>query len=305
MWQRGLDWIEAHRHEFEIGSDSGVDDVFALKALGELARLADLLCRRRDLPPSMLERPRALLEFAWAGFGRGQLFADLLAQRPLPALGTMYSIFEPHGFVHQETRRALTALAQPGGLKGLTQSAPRPREPLTRYGADGAAVAALGLALAWRVLGIPSPWSETRLFPHTELARCPELRELSEGQAYSLTHAVFFMTDFGGCPERLPAECRAYLARAVPAWIGGFGRELHHDLVAELALALACAGLEVLDVEPLLAEAQAEDGMMPGPDLGSLLAGGSDDRRLFIRAYHPTITAVMASFAVRVGLGPH
>lgn len=308
VWQRGLAWVEAQLPQFVLPTPLDADDIFPLKALGELARTADLLCRRRDLPAEMQARPRALLEFAWDQFDEGRLFAELLDRRPLPVLGTMYSIFEPHGFVHDGTRQALARLAGPGGLK-LKQLAPRPRdtprEPMTRYGPDGAVVLALALALAWRVIGLAGPWSEERLFPLTALAKCPQVDEMDDGQAYSLTHAVFFMTDFGSRPEGLPPACRQHLAHNEQGWAQAFRGRSNHDLFAELALACCCAGGEAPWAESGLRAVQAEDGMVPGPGLRSpqLVAGATPERRRFLENYHTTLAAIMTSFAVTVGLG--
>ena len=307
VWQRGLAWVEAQLPEFILPRPLDPDDVFPLKALGELARTADLLCRPRDLPVEMQSRARALLEFAWGQFGEGRLFVELLEQRPWPVLGTMYSIFEPHGFDHQGARQALARLVGPGGLT-LKQMAPplrqTPRQPLTRYGPDGAAVLALALALAWRVVSLASPWSEQRLFPHTALAKCPRVDELDDGQAYSLTHAVFFMTDFGSRPQDLPVSCREYLADNAPSWAEAFRRRSNHDLFAELALACCCAGGQAAWAEAGLGASQAQDGLVPGPGLRSpeLVARATPERRRFLENYHTTLAAIMASFGVTVGL---
>ncbi len=308
VWQRGLSWVEAQLPHFVLPTPLNPDDVFPLKALGELARTADLLCRRRDLPAEIQARPRSLLEYAWGQFGEGRGFAELLERRPLPVLGTMYSIFEPHGFVHQGTRQALARLAGPAGLE-LKQIAPRPREtprePITRYGPDGAVVLGLALALAWRVIGLAGPWSEERLFPLTAFAKCPQVEELEDGQAYSLTHAVFFMTDFGSRPQGLPAACREHLAHNALRWAQSLQRRSHHDLFAELALACCCAGEEAPWLEAGLGAVQAEDGMVPGPGLRSpqLVAGATPERRRFLENYHTTLVAIMASFGATVGLG--
>jgi hypothetical protein len=307
VWQRGLAWVEAQLPEFTLPKPLDPDDVFPLKALGELARTADLLCRARDLPVEAGPRARSLLEFAWGQFQEGRLFAELLEQRPSPVLGTMYSIFEPHGLGHQGVRQALARLAAPGGLT-LKRVAPQardtPRQPLTRYGPDGAAVLALALALAWRVIGLASPWSEQRLFPRTGLAQRPRVDELDDGQAYSLTHAVFFMTDFGSRPSDLPAPCREYLADNVRRWAEALRRRGNHDLFAELALACRCIEVQADWAEAGLLASQAPDGMVPGPGLRApeLVARATPARRRFLENYHTTLAAIMASFAVTVGL---
>ena len=128
---------------------------------------------------------------------------------------------------------------------------------------------------------------------------------MDDGQAYSLTHAVFFMTDFGSRPEGLPPACRDHFAHNAQGWAQAFRGRSNHDLFAELALACCCAGGEAPWAERGLSTVQAEDGMVPGPGLRSpqLVAGATVERRRFLENYHTTLAAIMASFAVTVGLG--
>jgi hypothetical protein len=59
---------------------------------------------------------------------------------------------------------------------------------------------------------------------------------------YTLTHAIFYLTEFGRRPPRLPAvvarRLRAYLADTAPARVGGGDL----DIGAELLLSQACVG---------------------------------------------------------------
>ena len=303
-WLRGLSWIEAHREHFALPpGPPDLDDLFPLKVLAELARIADVLGRSSKLPADVGERVADLLRFAWEQFGEGQLFATLLVARPYVVLGTMYSIFERHGYCHAGTRTLLARLSIPGGVssrrfpprRGPVLSAPAP------FGTDGAAVLALGLALAWRQMGIPSPWSEDRLFPLTWLSRRLDVATLSDSEAYSLSHVVFFMTDFGDRPGGLPGECRDYLSERCPGWMEALRRRSNLDLYSELAMVLSCLGEPVPDeVETVLRRAQKDDGMLPGPGLRSRrrLEGIEDPgRRLFLENYHTTLTGILASFA--------
>lgn len=308
-WLRGLSWIEARREHFALPPDPlDPDDLFPLKVLAELARIADVLSRSSRLPADVHERVTGLLRFSWEQFGHGRVFAEILSARPYVVLGSMYSIFERHGHSHPETRALLARLSSPGGVTAR-QFPPRRTPDLSApapFGKDGAAVLALGLALAWRQMGLPSSWSESRLFPLTWLSRRPEVATLSDSEAYSLTHVVFFMTDFGEQPAALSAECRAYLRERCPAWMDAFVRSSNLDLYSELATALACLDEPVPDeVESVLRRAQADDGMLPGPGFRSQrrLQGIEDpEHRLFLENYHTTLAGILASFAATVGL---
>ena len=304
VWTRGLGWLESRRAGFSL--PPGPPELFRLKALGELAAIADVIGRREGLPER--SRVRALIEFAWQELREGAVLSEFLDQRPYPVLGTTYAVFERLGWRHEPTRQRLAQLGQPGGVRAAPPSGPRGEaEPVAaQYGTDGVAVLCLGLALAWEVLGLPSPWQRARLFPHTRLAQAPPAEELAVPDAYSLTHTVFFMTDWGADPSGLPAPARAYVAANAPRWMDAFRGRSNLDLYAELAAALACIDVPPpAETESVLAGAQEDDGAVPGPaERVAERTRGIEDpaRRAFIAAYHTTLAATLASFAAGVGL---
>jgi len=308
VWMAGLGWLEREREGFALPPGQE-PELFRLKGLGELAAIAEVLWRRPDLPASVRARVHALLEFAWRELGEGEVLARFLEARAYPVLGTTYSVFERVGWRHEPTRQRLAALGQPGALAAARPSAPKGAgEPVAaQYGSDGVAVLCLGLALSWEVLRLPSPWQRPRLYLNTRLAKRPEVAELSVPEGYSLTHAVFFMTDWGADPHGLPATERAYLAEHGPRWMEAFRRQRHFDLYAELAAVLCCVEAPApAEAESVLRAAQEEDGAVPGPAerIAERTRGIEDaERRRFISAYHTTLAATLASFALTVGLG--
>jgi hypothetical protein len=223
----------------------------------------------------------------------------------------MYAVFERMGWRHEPTRERLARLGQPGALKAASPArggATADAAPVAaQYGADGVAVLCLGLALAWEVLGLAASWQRGRLFPLTALGRGTATgAELGIPDAYSLTHTVFFMTDWGAHPEGLPEAARRQLAAHVPGWMDAFRARRHFDLYAELAATLGCAGLAApAEVEAVLAGARQPDGAVPGPGerVRERVRGIEDpDRRAFVAAYHTTLASTLASFAGAAGL---
>lgn len=309
MWESGLAWLEGQRSGFALPRGPA-PEMFRLKALGELAAIAEVMWRRREALPEAGRRAHVLLEFAWDEFERGETFTRVLDVRPYPVLGTMYAVFERLGWRHEPTRERLARLGQPGALKAAPRREP-PEPPdsepvAAQYGADGVAVLCLGLALAWERLGLAAPWQRGRLYPLTRLARQAPGPELSVPDAYSLTHTVFFMTDWGAQPEGVPAAERAYLAERVPGWMRDYRAQGHFDLYAELAAVLSCAALPPpAEAEDVLAGARDPDGSIRGPEqrVRERTRGLDDpDRRRFVSAYHTTLASTLASFGLRVGL---
>jgi uncharacterized protein DUF6895 len=303
VWAGALAWLESHKRHFALADPP---DLLALKRLGELANISEVLCRRASAPYDVHARALALLEFGWEQLRLGEGLAAALEARPLPVLGRMYAAFERQGMRHEGVRRRLAALGDPAtALKAPPRPAAAPETAAAPYGADGVAVLCLGLARAWEVLGLPSRWRREALFPLTLLARglprAPTFRE-----AYSVTHTVFFMTDWGLRPDELPPGAAAALEGAAVPWLEESRAQGDYDVYAELAAALACvgrlAGAEA--VEQALRAVQLPDGALAGPPrVRERAAAEADpDARAFQVAYHATLAAALASYAATLGL---
>jgi hypothetical protein len=300
VWTRALAWVEAERGSFTLPPGSSPSGALArIKAVGELARVASVLLQRPALPADLRPRLTALLEHAWGQFREGRLFAETLEARPdLMMLGSLYSIFDRHGLVHEPTRALLRAL--PDRLPAALRASGRPLDSgagRIRLGADSPAVVALALSEAWRCLGLPSSWSAERIYPRTLLARRPE-GPIGTAAYYSITHAVYFLTDFGNRPHALDPESRAYLGHSCPRWMDKSLRVPDYDSYSELAFALTCIGNHERDVEveSVLSEAQRPSGMVPGPPKERPNDAEGLGPPAFRRNYHCTLAAMLASF---------
>ena len=300
VWVRGLSWLEANPAVFEVPEGRpGRDHLPAIKAAGELGRLAEVLLRRRDLPAAVRGHVRTLLFRAWAAFREGRLFAELLEDRPeLLIVASLYAPFHRSGLMHRRTASLLGghSTRPDSDARGLRRcrvpaevdSKRGRRRPQVRYAEDAPAIVALALADAHRVLGRPERSSVPDLLARTLLGRLV-VRTPDPAFVSSVAHAAYFATDFGARPREIPEQGRMYLRRQGPGWIATCRSRGDLDACAQLGLALACAGEEpaAAGVEAILHEAQLPDGSIPGsPAL----------------AYHATVTGVLASFALTVGL---
>jgi hypothetical protein len=160
--------------------------------------------------------------------------------------------------------------------------------PRIRIAADAAFVLALSLLDARRALGLPVVEGPARLLERTLLGRCHP-GPADAAFVSSVAHAALFATDCGARPHEVPAASRAHLRERGPAWLSECRDRSDLDAWAELVIALACVGEESAagDAEATLRAAQRADGSLPGHPPN---------------AYHATLTAALASFAVTTGL---
>jgi hypothetical protein len=114
--------------------------------------------------------------------------------------------------------------------------------------------------------------SYSELYRATPLAMELEAAFIDIPEAYSVTHTVFFITQFGaGSPDSIPAEELPGVQWLVTMLLGLYARERHWDLVGELLL--CCSFLNWRP--PLIYDeawtafwaAQQPDGAVPGASL--------------------------------------
>jgi hypothetical protein len=132
----------------------------------------------------------------------------------------------------------------------------------------------------------------------TWLGACPEPWFFSNEIGYSVTHVVFYTTDFGARPHALDPEARAYLEVWIPVWLRILEENENWDLTAELSMVADCIRLEMED-DPLLnlTRHQHRTGYIPGPSTaGAALVRPDDDieRVAFLANYHTTLVSLMA-----------
>jgi hypothetical protein len=141
------------------------------------------------------------------------------------------------------------------------------------------------------------------LASRTILVQPITLVRATEHDAYSITHDVFYLSDWGCSPVRgLSDSALRRTGRTVNALLGMHVYARHWDLVGELLLAAQFLGDTDSDVfrcgRQALRDAQLEDGAVPGPayDPGEADARDPNERReyVFKECYHPTLVATLA-----------
>jgi hypothetical protein len=141
------------------------------------------------------------------------------------------------------------------------------------------------------------------LFLTSLLAKRPSILRLSKADAYSITHTIFYLSDFGHKPITvMSASHKRHAYWIVENLLGAYIHLRHWDLVAELILSHRCLVTSTSDLCELgwhrLRHVQLTDGSIP--------AGGCIDRGLeapvatgmvgtFDNNYHTALVAILAA----------
>lgn len=275
-----LAWVVHHRTQFSLANG---DAAVLVKPLGELAIASDLLVSRFPPASQLHVRGTELLSFCWAELDEGNLLDQLVSARPdLIVAATLYTTFHRHGMRNQKLEQSLVRIVRIRGIAGLELPAWRELE----------------LAIAFRTLEIDAPWVVDASFRRTWLYKRPEPWSICNTSAYSLTHTVFYQTNFGATPLELPARHRRYLARWLPVWMEHYTDLQNYDLLAEMVLAARCIGEpDSRDWGSVLLAAQQSNGMIPNASsAGTSIDPTASDptRRSFLKNYHSTLVSLLA-----------
>lgn len=121
--------------------------------------------------------------------------------------------------------------------------------------------------------------------------------------AYSVTHALFYSSDFGACEVR--GASPSHISRTsytVEMLLGMYIREGNWDLVAELLLSSYClrktSSLIYGEGWKRLIAAQQQSGALPGPDYSGAkereLSNVAREAYVFETSYHTTLVSALA-----------
>ncbi|MEV1007069.1 hypothetical protein [Streptomyces sp. NPDC049881] len=275
-----LGWLHANRHHGALppGTTAELADPDSVyKPLGESALAGSLVLREGLASAADLAVARELLSFAWTQLGEG----DLLYERQLRYMAMtdpleVYTHFARAGYRHERLHILLTHLHGLTSLRGAEQMPNR----------------RLAVANAARTAGVDHGLDWPTLTRATWLGHTPEPWAIDWMTAYSVTHTVFHLTDWGARPEGLPDELQDYLMTWLPVWIDVWREIQEWDLVAELLIVDSCLSEPRCDPGEwaVLAAVQREDGIVPRdgrpvPD---------DPEQAFREHHHTTVVAAVA-----------
>lgn len=146
------------------------------------------------------------------------------------------------------------------------------------------------------------------IFPQTLLAGRPNVVEVKDDDAYAITHALFYMTDFGLRPaDWAQAFDVADAADLVAALMRRYLVLGNADLTAELVASALCLGVrvapEIDEAWRFMRAAQLADGRVAGPagfvDEAKAEELGGPAYREWITSYHTTMVVALAALMAR------
>jgi hypothetical protein len=273
-------WIESHTDHFSLAHATDARHALhLLKPLGELVLTCDVLIQGR----STEKFARKLMRWAWLQLNSGHTIHNLLLSRPdLIILTSIYASFHRNGFQRHETLELIKYLAKTAFSASI-------QFPNWRRLDFEHALEALEIGKI-RTSSVANMWC----------ARRPEPWLIEHDSAYAMTHEVFYVTDFGRQPSRLPQKAAEYLSMWLPSWIDIFKLQQNFDLLAELLMVGCCLNEQPLSDSEYadVAEVVKKNGFLPGPENGGQnLQSGKDssERIVFLSNYHTTLVGLMAA----------
>lgn len=292
---RALSWVVANLDRFDPLARGDEIDPKAMKSLIELA----VLCTSLDARPAFrgdgrLDRCLAQVR----AMQHDPLFQERVFRTGKDFLPyTLFAIALRRGApLAEDDRRRLQHLVDHGNVAVTEQVPYRSLEMRQVFDAAGLRHSLPSYATIYR---------------DTTLARGINPSAASNFDAYSLTHTMFYLTDWGSRPpSAIPASHRARHTWLLEQMLGMSIRQGNWDLTGEFLLALHCleatgSAWYVLGWEALAA-AQWPGGMVPGPTYAAPAASdgqGADEiaAATFATCCHTTL---VAAFAGGIGRPP-
>jgi hypothetical protein len=137
-------------------------------------------------------------------------------------------------------------------------------------------------------------WGPT--YRATTLGRCRSPVYLTNADVYSITHTLFYLTDFSGPTPQMPSCERRRAQELVETLVVHYCRMRNWDIVAELLVnlvALDYADRLVFEISTKeLLDAWREDGALPGPTFSDS-AESAQPAYVFKHCYHTTLVGLL------------
>jgi Domain of unknown function (DUF6895) len=279
--RKAVTWLEAHREGFRISLDSTEGVPWRVKQIGELMFTLTVLKRHDSRPRALDGLTRFALEEA-ATFDWHELAAyDPSAATPIAILADFY---------------ALENQAVPFDMEYFDLL----RQVDYFEGMDRLPFRDMDVAYCFSRIGVPNQQSKINLwFTGTAFGRRQRLARYTLDDLYSLTHAIFYLTDVGLEPITLDAVTLRRLHYELVALTAIMMRADNVDVLAEFLLCWVCCGLTPTGPRAIIFRAGMERIFAAISDEGAVAPTNRIKQRAdsgeatFEELYHTTLVAVM------------
>ncbi len=154
----------------------------------------------------------------------------------------------------------------------------------------------LEIAYALRAAGLTQAALRTDGYGATTLGRRKNPVYLLEWEVYSITHTLFYLSDFGRSSLLAALDERDRVSDLLTALLVHFWRKNNWDIVGELLFNLICIdshGVSCFDLcMHAYLRAWQDDGVLPGPTFSADRKPMSDDY-VFDHCYHTTLVGLL------------
>lgn len=310
-----LDWLGASLDHFDpFAADAGTATHQQAKAVLELALLCHCSARAGGPHDERLDGAAALLRKLWQRPELPRLFD---AHPPsAPTYGLVYAALAPDGIDDTLCRATLARLA-PDFLSPAGKSPLKRME--IRFYADKAGAdhtiepyAELVGQSPLVTLTAAAPGSaETGDVVTGDMVTgdmvTGDAAPLTNSEGYSLTHAAFFLGDYGRTATGLDGDRLAHARELVRRMLDHCVGQDRWDLAAELVITQFILGLEPLRTPSgaaaveCLVRAQRSDGAIPGRSAALIASRSAPAGEFFRKAYHTTLVTALMTLVLSSG----
>ncbi len=149
--------------------------------------------------------------------------------------------------------------------------------------------------MQWKAGLMEEPPDWQSIYRSTTLGLCPNPVFLSEWEVYSITHTLFYLTDFCGLTMHLPRDENQDVIKVLESLLIYYWKKADWDITGELLINMVALGRSNTSLFKTAAleflRAWRLDGALPGPHF-SLSNEVPDQKKLFENCYHTTLIGI-------------
>ncbi|MEU3702888.1 hypothetical protein AB0E82_11415 [Streptomyces anulatus] len=316
-----LDWLGANLDHFDpYAADAGTaTHQQAAKAVLELALLRHCSTWTGGPHDERLGGATALLRKLWQRPEFPRLFDAHLPSAP--TYGLAFAALAPDGIDDSVCRATLARLApdflSPAGKSPLKRmeirfyadkaGASHTIEPYAELVGQSPLVTLTAATPGGAAEGDAAKGDAAKGDAATGEAADGDTAPLTDSEGYSLTHAAFFLGDYGRTPTGLDGDALAHARELVRRMLDHCVGQDRWDLAAELVVSQFILGLEPLRTPSgaaaveCLVRAQRSDGAIPGRSAALMAPPSATAGEFFRKAYHTTLVTALMTLVLSSG----